>query len=222
MDLDASSVADYLRRHPEFFDQHLDLLAEVRLPHPHEGHAIPITERQLLHLRERTRELEQKLRELIRFGGENDRIGENLHRLTLALLAAPDAPTVVALLHHSLERDFGIERAALRLFDVEAAEGLETELAPTDPQTCSLVDALVEPYCGAEPLGASASWFTGEEPLQGSFAVIPLRSDRTFGALALASPDPSRFRADMGRLYLTRLGEIGGMALARALAIGPA
>ena len=47
---------------------------------------------------------------------------------------------------------------------------------------------------------------------------MPLRGDAgQFGVLALGSPDARRFTADMGTLYLVRLGELIGAALQRQL-----
>ena len=100
--LDADEVAAYLKSHPGFFEDYADVIADIFVPHPHGGHAIPIAERQILSLRERNSELESKLRELIRFGTDNDTIGEKLHRSTLALFSAPDLETTLAVLYHSL------------------------------------------------------------------------------------------------------------------------
>ena len=76
--LDANAVADYLQEHPEFFAKYADVLAEIYVPHPHDGHAIPIAERQIVTLREKNGQLESKLQELIKFGAENDSISEKL------------------------------------------------------------------------------------------------------------------------------------------------
>jgi uncharacterized protein YigA (DUF484 family) len=58
-------VARYLQDHPEFFEEHGEVLAEIHVPHPHGGGAIPLSERQIVSLREKTRVLEAKLRELV-------------------------------------------------------------------------------------------------------------------------------------------------------------
>src|SRR5918912_2642303 len=89
------AVATYLQQHPEFFEQYADMLADIHIPHPYGGRAIPISERQILALRERCKQLETKLREVIRFGEENDAIGEKVQRLSITLLTAPDVPTLV-------------------------------------------------------------------------------------------------------------------------------
>src|SRR6202030_390088 len=101
MPMNANDVAEYLQQHTEFFAEYADLLAEIYVPHPHGGHAIPIAERQIVSLREKNGQLESKLRELIQFGGENDSISENLHRSTLALFSAADLETTLGILYHS-------------------------------------------------------------------------------------------------------------------------
>jgi uncharacterized protein YigA (DUF484 family) len=41
----AEEVAQFLNQHPEFFEEYAEMLAEVVIPHPHGGRAIPIAER---------------------------------------------------------------------------------------------------------------------------------------------------------------------------------
>ena len=55
-------VVEYLKQHPEFFEEHADFLATVFMPHPHGGRAISISERQILALRDKGKQLESKLR----------------------------------------------------------------------------------------------------------------------------------------------------------------
>ena len=63
MSIDASAVADYLKQNPGFFEDYADVVAEIFVPHPHGGHAIPLAERQMLALRDKVYGLEQQLRE---------------------------------------------------------------------------------------------------------------------------------------------------------------
>ena len=51
--MDAAAVAEYLKQNPEFFEDYADVIAEIFVPHPHGGHAIPIAERQIVTLREK-------------------------------------------------------------------------------------------------------------------------------------------------------------------------
>ena len=81
-------VALFLQENPAFFDEHAELLSQIQVQHPHGSHAIPLSDRQVLSLREKNRALEAKLSELIRFGEENDAVSEKVHRLCIAMLSA--------------------------------------------------------------------------------------------------------------------------------------
>ena len=48
MKIRPAEVAAFLEAHPEFFEEYADLLADIYIPHPHGGRAIPISERQIL------------------------------------------------------------------------------------------------------------------------------------------------------------------------------
>src|SRR6185295_14379171 len=115
------AVASYLKEHPEFFEQYADTLADIYIPHPHGGRAIPISERQILTLRERSKQLESKLREVIQFGEENDAIGEKVHRLTVALLGARDLAAVVRAVDYNLREDFAVPHVVLRAWSTTGA-----------------------------------------------------------------------------------------------------
>jgi uncharacterized protein YigA (DUF484 family) len=214
--MDAKAVAEYLQQHPEFFDEYADVLAEIYIPHPHGGHAIPIAERQIVTLREKNGQIETKLRELIKFGGENEAISEKLHRSTLALFSAMDLETTLGVLYHSLRDDFQVPQVAMRLWGKVPEQSYLPELAATSQELRDYAGTLGSPYCGAQAPFESRDWFDGS-PALASFACLPLRTHPTFGLLALASDDPERFYAGMGTMYLTRLAELASVATARFL-----
>ena len=104
--MDASAVADYLKQHPQFFEEYADVVAQIFVPHPHGGHAIPLAERQILALREKNQQLENKLRELIRFGTENDDAlpptEAPIRRLPLTRYSKPAAPPTLFCVRSAL------------------------------------------------------------------------------------------------------------------------
>src|SRR5687768_16816332 len=112
----SDDVARFLRSHPQFFDQHADLLESIQVPHPYGGRAIPLAERQTLALRDKVKLLESKLSELIRFGEENDVISEKVHRLSVALVGAPDFPALAHALYFHLREDFAVPHVAMRVW----------------------------------------------------------------------------------------------------------
>jgi uncharacterized protein YigA (DUF484 family) len=214
--MDASAVADYLKQNPQFFEEYADVVAQIFVPHPHGGHAIPLAERQILSLRDKNQQLENKLRELIRFGTENDAIGEKLHRATLALFAAPDLETTLAVLYHSLREDFDVPHVAARLWGRVPEQSYLPELAATSAEVRGYAEHLGAPYCGPSPAFETREWFEAPDALA-SFAYLPLRTAQTFGLLALGSENAERFHPGMGTLYLTRLSELASVAAARFL-----
>ena len=217
--MDANAVAEYLQKNPAFFEDYADLIAAIFVPHPHGGHAIPIAERQIVTLREKNTELESRLRELIQFAGENDQTSEKLHRSTLALFAAPDLETTLAVLYHSLKEDFGVPHVACRLWGKVPERSYLPELAATTYEVREYADQLGTPYCGPDAPFESREWFEAGQACR-SYAFLPLRTAQTFGLLGLASEDAGRFYPGMGTVYLTRLAELASVATACYLPSG--
>lgn len=212
----AEDVAEYLKTNPAFFEQYADLLAQIYVPHPHGGRAVSLAERQMLTLRDKNRQTESKLAELIAFGEENDQISEKVHRLSVALIAAETFQAVIHLLNFHLRDDFSVPHVALRLWDKpDEIEGLP-EFAAVSEELQVFAETLARPYCGSTAGFGTASWFGEHASHIRSQALIALRNGGgTIGMIALGSEDAQRFYADMGTLYLERLGEMVSAALAR-------
>lgn len=209
-------VAAFLKEHPEFFEHYAELLAEIYLPHPHGGRAIPISERQILTLREKNKQIEGKLREVIQFGEENDAISEKVHRIAMALLAATDIRGVLSAVHLNLREDFAVPHVMLRVWRANSHAGLP-EFKPASDATREFAGSLANPYCSAHAMVDTAALFGEASSHLRSFSYMPLRDSETFGLLALASEDPQRFYPEMGTLYLKRLGDLIGAAVAKYL-----
>jgi uncharacterized protein YigA (DUF484 family) len=210
----AEEVAQFLRQHPEFFEDYAEMLAEVVIPHPHGGRAIPIAERQILSLREKSRRLESKLGELIRFGEQNDAIADKLHRMTLSLVAARGVPAVLHVLAFNLREDFAVPHVAIRIWN--GFEGSEpSQQAAASAEARNFATGLNAPYCSTHAMLDTGTWFGEAAPHLRSFAYVPLRGEQPIGLLALASEDPQRFYPEMGTLYLRRLGEVAAAVLVR-------
>jgi len=209
-------VAAYLKEHSEFFEQYADLLSEIYIPHPHGGRAIPISERQILTLREKNRQIEGKLREVIQFGEENDAISEKVHRLSVALLAASNIRGVLNAVYLNLREDFAVPHVALRIWGAASHAELP-EFKPVSEASREFAASLAGPHCGAHAMMDTAGLFGDASAHLRSFSYLPLRDGESFGLLALASEDPQRFYPEMGTLYLKRLGDLVGAAIARHL-----
>src|SRR5436190_948225 len=74
--------------------------------------------------------------------------GEKLHRSTLALFAAPDLDTTLAVLYESLKDDFGVPQVAARLWGKVTEQSYLPELAATSQDVRDHADQLGSPSCG--------------------------------------------------------------------------
>ena len=99
-----------------------------------------------------------------------------------------------------------------------APDGVEDlpEFAAVSEELQVFAETLNRPYCGSTAGFGTASWFGEHANHIRSQALIALRNGGgTIGMIALGSEEAQRFYADMGTLYLERLGEMVSAALAR-------
>jgi len=210
-----ADIANYLANTPGFFERHAELLAAVQLTSPHGQRAVSLQERQMEMLRERIKGLEMKIVEMIRHSQENVAIADRLHRWTRTLLLAPAAFELPATLVYELKHQFLIPQAGLRLWDVDPSHAHGPFAASVSDDIKSFADSLTLPYCGVNSGFEAVEWLEDPQTVM-SVALIPLRGpEGCFGLLALGSPDPTRYQAEMGTEFLVRIGDIAGAALSR-------
>jgi len=212
----AEEVAQFFRTHPQFFDQHPELLESIYVPHPYGGRAIPLAERQILSLRDKVKSLEAKLGEMLKFGEDNDVISEKVHRLAVGLVAARDYAACAQALQFHLREDFSVPHVAVRLWGRPLPAGAAEAEGVTEALRTQ-AEAMGAPLCGPAAGSAFLAWFGEAREHVRSVALVPLGQTRPFGLLALGSEDAQRFYAEMGTLYLRRIGELTAAALAARL-----
>ena len=217
-----ADIANYLANTPGFFERHAELLSAVQLSSPHGARAVSLQERQMQMLRERIKGLEARIMDMVRNSQENVAIADRLQRYTSAILLTADARALPTRMVQTLRHEFQIPQAAIRLWGPQAASAdsadaadLPSYLQPASDDIKSFASSLTLPYCGVNAGFEAAEW-VDEAAAMTSMAMIPLRhADTCFGMLVLASPDPTRYAADMGTEFLTRLGEVTSAALSR-------
>jgi uncharacterized protein YigA (DUF484 family) len=215
--MQVQDIANYLTSHPDFFDQHPDLLAGLQLPHPQNGQAISLVERQSLILRERIRSLETRVTDMIRHGQENEAIVTRLFAWTRELLLQEDAAALPDTLVRTMQETFSVPHCALRLWSVKPQYAILPCSAAVESDTVSLANSMRVPFCGSNVGFEAATWFDGATSVQ-SLAMLPLRvgaEPTTFGLLVLGSADKDRFQITMGTAFLERIAELASAALTR-------
>ncbi len=212
-----NEIAEYLVNTPGFFERHAEMLAAIQLTSPHGQRAVSLQERQMEMLRERIKGLEHKIVEMIRNGQDNVAIAERLHRWTRALMITANPADLPEVLVRELRQQFLIPQAGIRVWGVaEAFTGLAFAQGASDDAK-SLATSLSVPYCGANAGFEPTRWLDDPATVA-SMAMVPLRAgagEAAFGLLVVGSPDPTRYSADMGTDFLSRIGEIASAGLAR-------
>ncbi|MBI5428896.1 MAG: DUF484 family protein [Nitrosomonadales bacterium] len=200
----AEEVAQYLQDNPQFFEQHIEALTQISLPHPHGGRTISLSERQLLALREKNKELEKRLRDVIAIAEENDGLQHKVHEFVVALFPARDLDTLRELIPHLLRDIFAVPHAVLHLWQTQ----------PPSAEILAFADAQAQPVCLHHAAHDTAAWFGEHSTQLHSFAYLPLHAgSETIGMLVLASEDKRRFYPGMGTVFLTRIAETVSSAL---------
>ena len=214
-----ADIADYLAASPGFFERHAELLGSVQLTSPHGQRAVSLQERQMEMLRDKIKGLEKQIVEMLRHGQDNLRLSDKLHRWTRALMLTGNAADLPDVLVRGLQHQFMIPQAAIRVWGGAEAFAALPFAAPVGDDVAAFASGLSAPYCGANTGFAAVRWL--DEPnAAASIALIALRHERlngAFGLLVLASPDPTRYSADMGTDFLSRIGDVASAALSRLL-----
>ncbi|MFG6460136.1 DUF484 family protein [Roseateles sp. DXS20W] len=221
-----TDIANYLAATPGFFERHAALLATVQLQHPHGARAVSLQERQAEMLRDKIKGLELRIVDMIRNGQDNVAIADRLHRWTLAVMRAAGTPAELPeVLLTELRHQFMIPQASLRLWGVAPEHEAAEFAASVSADVRSFASSLSQPYCGVNSGFEAARWLGLSESggTATSLALIPLslakvNEGKPFGLLVLGSPDPTRYTAEMGTDFLTRVGEIASAGLAGLLA----
>jgi uncharacterized protein len=210
-----ADIAQYLANNPAFFERHAELLASVQLSSPHGPRAVSLQERQMQMLRERVKGLEQRIMEMIRHSQENLAIAARLQRYIRDILLTAKASELPQRMTHTLKHEFMIPQAAIRLWGLGAEHQGADYAQPASDDIKSFASSLTVPYCGVNAGFEASEWLDDAATVM-SMAMIPLRhGDACFGMLALGSPDPTRYAAEMGTEFLMRIGEVSSAALSR-------
>lgn len=217
--MDSQAVADYLLNNPQFFEEHAEVLAQVRLSSALGARTLSLQERQMDVMREKFKVMELRLAELMRIGQENDQISQKFQVWTRDLLVARNDVDLPHTLTSGLQRTFDVPHVTLRLWGVAEAFSHAWFAAPVSDDSRLFAGGMTVPFCGANNDFEATTWFE-EAPAIQSVALIPLRqedSGKAFGLLVLGSPDAARFTADMATDFLDNIGKTASAALTSLL-----
>ena len=220
------NIVRYLRDNPDFFERHLDLLANMILPHDHQG-AVSLVERQVQILREQKQQQKKRLNMLITNAQANEKLSKQINKLILDLLDSQNLDDVLDIVQSRLSRDFNADTVVVRLFNTgHPALAARPDVIDWSEPFMGAFEKIIKdrrPACGQLKHGQLESLFNDEAGQIASAALIPLVESETsktcYGMLAIGSHERDRFRAEMGTMFLSQIGHILARVLKRTLEV---
>ncbi len=219
--MDERQVQEYLSKHTDFFQRNQDLLYELKLPH-RTGKAISLVERQVSLLRDRTREGEKKLSELVSVARDNETLFEKTRTLTLALLDAGSLDELSQVLEDGFREDFHTDAGGLILLadaDTGTSGNTRVMLHETLENDLPRFAELREATGGALREAEIDALFPLHERRIQSAMVAPVflhgaaEGSRPRALLALGSADRGYFHDRLGTSFLEYIREVLGRIL---------
>ncbi|WP_263080950.1 DUF484 family protein [Endozoicomonas sp. Mp262] len=217
--VNAEQVAEFLKNNPDFFAGRDELLMQMALPHKR-GTAISLIERQLKLYRERDTELHHRFESLVNNARGNDRLFERIRQLVLALLESRDTEQAIESLKDSLDQEFNIEFHNLILFSSHPKR-LPVQFESRDIAESVLGTTIAEgnAFCGRLNKQQTEFLFGSQADNIKSIAVAPLNFPDKIGLLVLGSSQEHHFRATLGTLFVSYLGDVLSRVLAQLMDI---
>ena len=212
--ISAQDVEEYLHRHPEYFETHIKLLSELKVPHVTGGAAVSLVERQVHLLRQQNKKLQKQLNDLLAIARENDKLSKQVFKLTLNLMDAGNLADAIRAVKESLRRDFNADAISIRLLEVPTRDNsVDWSEFVVKPE---VLNRLFEknlkegrPVCGRFKEVQRKYLFGNYADRIESLALLPLVSATgSFGLLAIGSYLEYRFHSGKGTVYLTQMSNI--------------
>ena len=204
----AEVVSDYLRDNPDFFNQHPEVLSELKITHVGDG-AVSLVERQVATLRERNAELRRRLDTLMSVAEENEALLDATQDIIASIAERGSHEDLATLFCDLVRKRFEVELVAFHWCDAEiSAEAISVASHLMGNKNAS-----------SGPLRAhELNALFGEDKGEGSAALARLSMRSGDGAgIAVGSTDAVRYGIGDGTLFLEYLGNvIGSLPINRA------
>lgn len=214
--IDEVAVANWLRQHPDFFQNQSELLLQLSIPHA-SGKAISLLERQVAVYRERLDLLQDQAHEFLNNAHENDTLFEKTRMVILEILRCSTLDELLEVIRHKLSVEFGASASALVFVSEQPQIAGVTRLMPVTVKTA--LGELYEKqrtYCGVLNAAQQLLLFDGHTPPIISAAIVPLhvsesssiRTDLGMPLLLIGSEEEKHFNSSLGTLFLDFIGEV--------------
>lgn len=209
--LTSEQVAEYLRINPEFFENNLDLLSEIIIPHVSGEGTISLIERQVQLLRDQVVAIKDQLNTFAVLAGENEDLWVRFKDLALMLLNHADRQLLKSDIESWLKKQFNLSGVMINLD--EPGVSLDKYRADVAIKHVFVKEQI---YCSSNLSKELLTTLFGKDAEKvNSCALIPLKKpghDKT-ALLALGSENTERFTSSQSTAYLGCLSQLISQAL---------
>lgn len=195
--LSAEAVKEYLLSNPSFFADHPEVLNRLEIPHQQKG-SVSLVELQGEQLRQKNRQLSQKLNQLITIAKQNEAIYRVYADLNLRLLNCKYLSDVQSVLEDAITRELRLSAVSLKSF--KGANAL-----PEIQQKLFLEKRFKKSLFFFGRLSQHEKSLLFDDGSAESVALMLLGQRGELGILAVGSKDPGHFNPEMDTLLITQL-----------------
>ena len=220
-----ANVADYLKKHPDFFIKHLNLLNTLDIPHQ-TGQAVSLVEKQMHVLRQSNKDLKERFNKLLDVARENEGHFEQTKKLVVELFDFHSSrgnlsdlmgifenlfPTVLAANEYRVI--FLDQTDSLSLNDKQVVMINSSTLKDNIPKFANMKKS----FCGTLTKDEKTFAFDEQADLIASCAAIPLSHKEFKGLIVIGNFKEGHFYKGMGTMFLDHIGNIISRVISETL-----
>lgn len=201
-------IIEYLKSHPDFFQQQPALLQELQVP-DEQGQLQQMATYQAKTLQSQNKQLKSHIKELIHYAKINEILMNRIYHL-LAELATADSseflPRYVDFVKKQFASDYFKLSCQARFIKQQPSKDLEPITAAQKSQF-TIFQSKDEPLSGRLPQSQIEAMFGANKDIR-SAIIIPLGPKASYGLMGFASTDEDKFQPHLASDILQKLGDI--------------
>lgn len=220
--LSVEQVATYLSQHPDFFQQHTEILKHLVIPHAEDsravgtGQTVSLIERQVQSLRDENKQLKHQLDRLIGNAQTNDALFDKARALVLQLISTRSPNLLKQTVEKAMIKDFGSDYCCLWFVTDAQGNTPDTKALPQITEQIPRLTRKDHVFCGVLKQTESEFLFADNADNVGSAAILPLHYGKELVAiLAIANKDEGYYRKNMSTVLLEHIGQVMAQIIAQ-------
>ena len=199
--VDEATIVSYLQDNPDFFNNHPQLLSQLKLP-THQPGTLSLVERQQQLLREKVQNLEEEITSLMSIASHNQQLHQQFSSLFFQLLNCENISQLTDTLIDKFRKNLGLSKVEVKLYQPDVPSHLRCQRIQFENM---LIQRLDKTQCYFGRINQQEQTLLFSENFSGSVALVALGKYGEVGLLAVASSDPNHFEPSMDNTMLMQL-----------------